>query len=89
VGRKKIGVSKQSVGIIGESSQGIRVPRRHRRMGMERSHLRSGTRLEQGTRRIILGPTTGSCFGEGDLWGLFDGEELKLMLLNFCEADHI
>jgi hypothetical protein len=29
-GQKKIGMSKQSVGIIGESSQGIRVPRRHR-----------------------------------------------------------
>jgi hypothetical protein len=58
-------------------------------MGMERSRLRSGTRLEQGTRRIILAPTARSCFREGDLRALFDGEELKHMLLNFCEADLI
>ena len=37
-GKKKIGVSKWSVGVLGKPSQGIRVPRRHRRMGMEK-HL--------------------------------------------------
>jgi hypothetical protein len=72
--------------MLGESSQGIGVPRRHRRMGMERSCLPSGTRLEEGTRRIILGPMAGSCFEEGDLWTLFDGEELILMLFNFREV---
>jgi hypothetical protein len=72
--------------MLGESSQGIGVPRRHRRMGMERSCLPSGTRLEERTRRIILGPMAGSCFEEGNLWTLFDGEELILMLFNFCEV---
>ena len=55
-------------------------------MGMERSRLWSGTQLEEGTRRIILAPTDGSCFEEGDLRALFDGEELRLMLFNFREA---
>jgi hypothetical protein len=82
-GQNKIGVSKQSVGMVGESSQGIGVSRRHRRMGMERSCLRIGPRLDQGTRRVILAPMAGSCFGEGDLWAVFDGEELRLMLFNF------
>jgi hypothetical protein len=86
VGSKKIEVLKQSVRMIGEPSQGIGVSRRHRRMGMDRSRLRSGPRLEQGTRRIILASTVGSCFREGDLRALFDGEELRLMLFNFCEA---
>jgi hypothetical protein len=82
-GRKKIGLSKQSVGMVEESSQGIR---RHHRMVMERSRLRIGPRLDQGTRRDLLAPTAGSCFGEGDLRAVFDGEELKLMLFNFREA---
>jgi hypothetical protein len=58
-------------------------------MGMERSRLRDGVRWEEGTRRIILAPTARSCFEEGDLRALFDGEELKLMLFNFLEADLI
>jgi hypothetical protein len=69
--------------MLGGSSQGFKVSRRHRRMGMERSRLRIGPRLDQGTRRVILAPTTGSCFGEGDLRARFDGEELRLMLFNF------
>jgi hypothetical protein len=85
-GQRRIGVSKRSAGMLGESLQGIGVLQRHRRMEMERYHLRSGTRLEEGTHRIILAPTTGSCFGEGDLRALFDGEELRLMLFNFCEV---
>ena len=52
---------------------------------MERSHLQR-PRLDQGTLRVILAPTVGSCFGEGDLWALLDGEELRLMLFNFREA---
>jgi hypothetical protein len=42
-----------------------------------------GPLLDQGTRRVILAPTAGSCFVEGDLWALFDGKELRLMLFNF------
>lgn len=79
-GRKKIGVLKQSVRMVGESSQGIGVSRRHHQIGMERS------RLDQGTHRVILAPTAGSCFGEADLRALFDDEELRLMLFNFREA---
>jgi hypothetical protein len=36
--KRRIGVSKQSVGIIGDPSQGIGVPLRRRCMGMERYH---------------------------------------------------
>jgi hypothetical protein len=43
-------------------------------------------RPKEGTRRIILAPTTGQRFEEGDLRALFDGEELRLMLFNFREA---
>jgi hypothetical protein len=75
-----MGVSKQSVG---ESSRGVR---RHRRMGMERSRLRIGPRLDQGTHHDLLAPMSGSCIREGDLRDLFDGEELRLMLFNFREA---
>jgi hypothetical protein len=73
-------VSKQS---ISESSRSVRS---HRQIGMERSHLRSGSRLDRGTRRELLASTSGSCIGEGDLWDLFEGEELRLMLFNFREA---
>jgi hypothetical protein len=52
-------------------------------MGMERSRLRIGPWLDQGIRHVILAPTTRSCFGEGDLRAIFDGEELRLMLFNF------
>jgi hypothetical protein len=75
-----MGVSKQSVG---ESLQGVR---RHRRMGMEMSRLRSRPRLNQGARRELLASTSRSCIREGDLRDLFEGEELRLMLFNFQEA---
>jgi hypothetical protein len=78
--RKKMGVSKQS---ISESSRGVR---RHCRMGIERSRLRSGPRLDQGACRELLASTSGSCIGEGDLRDLFEGEDLRLMLFNFREA---
>jgi hypothetical protein len=55
-------------------------------MGMEKSCLRSGSRLDQGTRRELLALTSRSCIGEGDLWDLFEGEELRLMFFNFWEA---
>jgi hypothetical protein len=80
---EKGGVSKQSVG---ESSQGVR---RHRRMGMERSCLRIGPRLDQGACRELLALTSGSCIEEGDLRDLFEGEELSLMMFNFREASLI
>jgi hypothetical protein len=56
---------------------------------MERYRPRKGMQLEEGTRRIILAPTVGQCFEEGDLRTLFYGEELKLMLFNFREASLI
>jgi hypothetical protein len=59
------------------------------RMGMERSCLRIGPLLDQGTCRVIQAPMAESCFGEGDLRALFEGEELRLMLFNFCEASLI
>jgi hypothetical protein len=52
-------------------------------MGMERSCLRIGPWLDLGARRDLLAPTFGSCIEEGDLWDLFDEEELRLMLFNF------
>jgi hypothetical protein len=55
-------------------------------MGMERSRLRSGPRLDRGTQRELLSSTSGSCIGEGDLCDLSEGEELRLMLFNFREA---
>jgi hypothetical protein len=85
-GKRRIGVWKQSVGMIGDPSQGIEVPRRRRHIGMERSRPRERMRSEEGTCRIIPAPTTEQCFEEGDLWALFDGEEIKLMLFNFWEA---
>jgi hypothetical protein len=55
-------------------------------MGMERTHLRSRPRLDRGTQRELLSSTSRSFIGEGDLWDLFEGEELRLMLFNFREA---
>jgi hypothetical protein len=77
--RKKMGVSKQSV------SESLRCVRRHCRMGMKRSRLRSGPRLDQGTRRKLLAATSGSCIRKGYLRDLFE-EELRLMLFNFREV---
>jgi hypothetical protein len=36
-------------------------------MGMERSRLQIGPRLDQGGRRDLLAPTSGSCIREADL----------------------
>jgi hypothetical protein len=52
-------------------------------MGMERPRLRERMRPEEGTRRIILAPTTRWCFEEGDLRALFDDEGLRLMFFTF------
>jgi hypothetical protein len=66
--RRRMGVSKQSTG---ESSRSVR---RRRRMGMERSRLRGGLRLDRGAQRELLSSTSGTCIGEGDLRDLFEGE---------------
>jgi hypothetical protein len=72
-------VSKQC---SGESSRSGR----RRRMGMERSRLRGGLRLDRGGRRELLSSASGTCIGEGDLRDLFEGEELRMMVFNFREA---
>jgi hypothetical protein len=74
--RQRVVVSKQSTG---ESS---RSGRRHR-MGMERSRLWGGLRLDRGGQRELLSSMFGTCIGEGDLRDLFEGEELRMMLFNF------
>jgi hypothetical protein len=51
-------------------------------MGMERSRLR----LDRGGQRDLLSSTSGTSIGEGNLWNLFEGKELKMMLFNFREA---
>jgi hypothetical protein len=55
-------------------------------MGMEGPLPRAGMQSEEVTRRIILAPTTGQRFKEGDLRALFDEEEFRLILFNFWEA---
>jgi hypothetical protein len=71
-------VSKHNVGEMSRSG-------RRRRMGMERTRLR----VERGGQRDLLTSTSGTCIGEGDLRNLFEGEELRMMLFNFREADLI
>jgi hypothetical protein len=51
-------------------------------MGMERTRLR----VDQGGQRDLLSSSFEMSIGEGDLWNLFEGEELKMMLFNFREA---
>jgi hypothetical protein len=51
-------------------------------MGIERTRLR----IDQGGQRDLLSSSLGTSIGEGDLWNLFEGEELKMMLFNFWEA---
>jgi hypothetical protein len=68
-------VSKHNVGEMSRSG-------RRRRMGMEWSRLR----LDRGGQRDLLSSTSGTCIGKGDLRNLFKGEELKMMMFNFCEA---
>jgi hypothetical protein len=84
-GKRRIRVPKQSVGMLGESSQGIGVPLKASPMGMVRPRPWERMRSKEGTHQIILAPTTGQHFEEGDLRALFDGEELRLMLFNFRE----
>jgi hypothetical protein len=55
-------------------------------MGFERSRPRGGLRLDRGGQWELLSSTCGTCIGEGDLWDLFEGEELRMMMFNFREA---
>jgi hypothetical protein len=68
-------VSNHSVGEMSRSG-------RRCRMGIERTRLR----IDQGGQRDLLSSSLGTSIGEGDLWNLFEGEELKMMLFNFWEA---
>jgi hypothetical protein len=42
--------------------------------------------LDRGGQWELLSSTCGTCIGEGDLWDLFEGEELRMMMFNFREA---
>jgi hypothetical protein len=84
--KRRVEVLKQRMGAFGESLQGTRGSRRCRHMGMEGPCPRARMRSEEVTRRIILAPTTGRRFKEGDPRALFDDEEFRLILFNFWEA---
>jgi hypothetical protein len=73
--RRRRVVAKHNVGGMSRSG-------RCRRMGMERTHLR----VDQDGQQDLLSSSFGTCIGEGDLWSLFEGEELRMMLFNFHEA---
>jgi hypothetical protein len=51
-------------------------------MGMERDRLR----VDRFGKRELLSSPIGTSIGEGDLWNLFEGEKLKIMLFNYREA---
>jgi hypothetical protein len=42
--------------------------------------------VDQGGQRDLLSSSFGMSIGEGDLWNLFEVEELKMMLFNFWEV---
>jgi hypothetical protein len=72
--RRRRVVGKHSVGEFSRSG-------RHRRMGMERGRLR----VDRVGKRELLSSLIGASIGEGDLWNLFEGEELRIMLFNYRE----
>jgi hypothetical protein len=51
-------------------------------MGLERTRLR----VDWGNQRDLLSLSVGTSIGEGDLWYLFVGEELRIMLFNYRAA---
>ena len=71
-------VSKHSVGEMSRSG-------RRRRMGMERTHLW----VDRSGQRDLMFSSSETCIREGYMRNLFEGEELKMMLFNFREADLI
>jgi hypothetical protein len=70
--RRRRVVGKHSVGEFSRSGW-------RRCMGMERGRLR----VERVGKRELLSSPTGVSIGEGDLWKLFEGEELRIMLFNY------
>jgi hypothetical protein len=72
--RQRRAVSKHSVGDFSRSG-------RRRRMGIERDRLR----VDRNGKRELLTSPIGTSIGEGDLWNLYEGEELKIMLFNYRE----
>jgi hypothetical protein len=72
--RRRRVVGKRSVGEFSRSG-------RHRHMGMERGRLR----VDRVGKRELLSSPIGASIGEGDLWNLFEGEELRIMLFNYRE----
>jgi hypothetical protein len=72
--RRRRVVGKHSVGEFSRSG-------RHRHMGMERGRLR----VDRVGKRELLSSPIGASIGEGDLWNLFEGEELRIMLFNYRE----
>jgi hypothetical protein len=72
--RQRRVVSKHSVGKVLRSG-------RHRRIGMEWDRLR----VDRFDKRELLSSLIGMSIGEGDLWNLFEGEELRIMLFNYRE----
>ena len=73
--RRRRVVSKHSVGEVSRSG-------RCRHMEMEHGCLR----VDWIGKRELLTLPIGASIGEGDLWNLFEGEELKIMLFNHREA---
>jgi hypothetical protein len=67
-------VRKHSVGVFSRSG-------RRRRLGMERGCLR----VNWVDKRELLSLPARASIGEGDLWKLFEGEELRIMLFNYRE----
>jgi hypothetical protein len=76
--RRRRVVAKHNVGGTSRSN-------RRRWMGMEQTRLR----LDRDSQQDLLSSSSGTCIGEGGLRSLFEGEELRIMLFNFCEADLI
>jgi hypothetical protein len=68
-------VSKRSVGEMSRSG-------RHRQIGVERARLR----VDRFDKRDLLSSPIGTSIGEEDMWNLFEGEELKIILINYREA---
>jgi hypothetical protein len=73
--RQRKVVAKHSVGERSRSG-------RRRQIGLERTRLR----VDRSNQRDLLSSSFGTSIGEGDLWNLFEGEELKMMLFNYREA---
>jgi hypothetical protein len=72
--RRRRVVSKHSVGEVSRSG-------RHRCMGMEQDCLQ----VDRFGKQELLSSPIGTSIGEGDMWNLFEDEELRIMLFNYRE----